>query len=757
MKINDFWLFEKVGSSPILVSLPHDAMLHEKRDAHCINGRHTGYFPGGKYKYTKTITLKEEEIKQNISLFFEGVYQNATILVNGVKVGFNKYGFSEFTVNINDAVTVGENEICVLVDNSLEPSARWYTGSGIYRNVWLRIHEHNHPTFLKVSTLEIKPAKILVETDGELVKIFDQNIIIYEGAPGEIVVKDAKLWSSKNPYLYKIVALNGTAEKKDTFGIRKLTWNAEKGLLINNKRELLRGACVRHDHGVLGAVSYYEAEKRKVRILKEAGYNAVRCAHNPGARDFLRACDELGMYVIDELFDGWYIPKTYHDYARVFHNEWRKDLKTMIAKDFNHPSVIMYSTGNEVTETATQDGVKISQMLTNYAHSLDQTRPVMVGINVLLNVYAQMGIGVYRDDKVYKAEPLKRNKGYKERKTGSMFFNSLVQKLGGLLFFMSKGRKGDKALKAAHTMDIVGLNYASPRLKEDVKKHPKRLMVASETMVTDLPYNWKYVKKHPQIIGDFVWAGWDYLGEAGVGDWTYHSYLGLPLLAGSGTIDITGKITAEAYYQQIVWGLREKPFIGVRPLNHYKETPTKSAWRFTNCIDSWNWQGYEGKRAVVEVYADCFKVRLQINGKTVGTKKVKDYKVVFRTRYEQGTIIAIALDKMNNEINRHSLISGDGINLTAQVEQDDGNVKFVSIEYRDSNGNILPTLEQKLTVAVNDCELLGFGSALGKTNESYLDNEHTTYRGRALAVVKVIGKHPTLTINDQTSEILVEV
>lgn len=216
---------------------------------------------------------------------------------------------------------------------------------------------------------------------------------------------------------------------------------------------------------------------------------------------------------------------------------------------------------------------------------------------------ANMGMGVYKDKGDYKPEPLPRKGGYKGKKTGSAFFNAMANKLGGLMFFMSKGSKGDKAcLGAAGGLDVLGLNYASSRYDEDVRKYPDRLMVGSETMVADLPYNWERVKKYPQVLGDFVWSAWDYLGEACIGDWTYHSYKGLPLLAGQGMIDITGKPLASMYYMQIVWGLRKEPFIGVRPLNHAKEEPSTGAWQFTNAIDSWSWQGYEGKKAVVEVY-----------------------------------------------------------------------------------------------------------------------------------------------------------
>lgn len=743
LNFNDKWTFFRSGESGRAVTLPHDAMLEEKRDSACVNGKNSGYFPGGKYHYTKKFNIDPIDAKKEIRLFFEAVYRNAEIFINGKKAGEHKYGFTEFTVDISDSVSVGENSVEVLVDNSLEPNCRWYSGSGIYRSVWLEIKEKVHPTYLKIKTVSYDPAVIEVQTDGELVEIYDGEKLIASGKAGEYTVENAKLWSDETPYLYKAVAKLGNERIETTFGIRKLEWSAKTGLLVNGRETLLRGGCIHHDNGVLGACTYADAEKRRIRILKEAGYNAIRSAHNPAPRAMLDACDQLGMYVMDEAFDGWYIPKTYHDYSRVFDGEWQGDLTAMVEKDFNHPSVIMYSIGNEVSETATEKGVETCGKLADFARSLDNTRPVTAGINVLLNVYSNMGMGVYRQKGEYKPEPIEtKGKGYREKKTGSAFFNAMAQRLGALMFFMSKGKKGDKATKgAAEKLDIIGLNYASSRYEPDTKKYPDRMMVGSETMVADLPYNWEQVKKHKAIVGDFAWAAWDYLGEACIGDWTYHSYKGLPLLAGSGTVDITGKIGAEAYFQQVVWGLRKKPFIGVRPMNHAGETASKSAWRFTDCIDSWNWQPYEGKTATVEVYAQGEKVRLILNDREIGEKKLKNFKAIFKVKYRQGSLTAIAYGKDGKEIARHRINSGTGVYLKVLPEREklkagSDELLYVPIAFCDHNGQLIPYLEREIRVQAEGVRLLGLGSALCKTNEKYTDDTHTAFRGRALAVFK---------------------
>lgn len=753
---NQNWQFRKLNGDWQEVDLPHDAMLYETRSSSVINGVNSGFFPGGVYEYKKTFSLTKGDLCKEVSLFFEGVYQRSEVYVNGVLAGGRLYGYSEFTVDLTPYIKEGENLVLVKVDNSLEPNCRWYSGSGIYRNVWFEIREKVHPTFLRIKTISYNPAVISVETDAEAVEIYDGDRLIASGKKGEYIIDNAKLWSDETPYLYSAVAKLGAERLETTFGIRKLEWNPQKGLTVNGERIMLRGACIHQDNGVVGACSYKEAEQRRIKILKQAGYNAIRCAHNPAVRDQLDACDRIGMYVLDEAFDGWYIPKTYHDYSRVFESQWQADIRSMVEKDYNHPSVIMYSSGNEVSETSTEKGVKTCKMLTEFLHSLDDTRPVTAGINVLINVYANMGLGIYKENKNYKPEPIKTNKKYKEKKTGSAFFNLMAQKLGGLMFFMASGKKGDKALKCADALDVVGLNYAASRYDTDLKKYPQRLMLGTETMVTDLPYNWERVKNNPRILGDFVWAGWDYLGEACVGDWTYHSYKGLPLLAGSGTIDITGKITAENYYQQIIWKTRKTPFIGVRPLNHLKETATKSAWRFTDCIDSWNWQGYEGKKAVVEVYACGDYVRLQLNGKTLATKKLKKYKALFKVKYERGELTAVVMDAKGNEISRSSLKSVGGSELTIMQENND-NVVFMPIEYQNVDGEVLPLQEKEITLRTIGCKLLGLGSALCKTDHSFFDSKCVTYRGRALAVVKITGKNPKITVTDGKTTVTKEV
>ena len=741
---NNNWRFRKADEQQWqTVNIPHDAMLYEKRDADCHNGINSGYFPGGCYEYEKVFTLSEADCKQSITVLFEAVYQDAKVFLNGKEVGCHKYGYTEFRIDLTGLVIPGENTLTVLVDNSLEPNCRWYSGSGIFRPVHLIIRGKNAPKLLKIRTVSIAPAQVEVVTEiGNTITILDGDKAVLtqtvEKPVTILTILEAKFWDENTPNLYQCRVENDSGELTQTFGIRSLTWDAKNGMRVNGKRVLLRGGCIHHDNGVLGACEYRDAAFRRVKILKEQGFNALRIAHNPASRDLLDACDHLGMYVMDESFDGWFTPKTYHDYARIFDKCWRDDLTAMVEKDYNHPCVIMYSVGNEVSETTSEKGVQVCGELRKFVNKLDSTRPVTAGINVLLNVYTNMGMGVYKDQGTYEAKPLPpKQKGYKEKATGSAFFNMMAMKLGGLMFYMSAGKKGDKASRgAAENLDIIGLNYASSRYDADAAKYPERMMVGSETMVADLPYNWERVKKYPQLVGDFVWSAWDYLGEACIGDWTYHSYKGLPKLAGQGMIDITGKPLATMAFMQTVWGQRSAPFIGVSPLNHWNETPSAGSWQFTNAIDNWTWHGYEGKKANIEVYSDADSVRLELNGNAIGTKKLKKFRAVFKAVYAPGTLTAVALDAAGKEISHSSLVTGDKEKqLTIKPEFYD-ELTFLPIEFTDRAGDLLPYVEQMVSVKVEGCELLGFGSALCKTDEKFISSTYTSYRGRLLAVVR---------------------
>lgn len=417
----------------------------------------------------------------------------------------------------------------------------------------------------------------------------------------------------------------------------------------------------------------------------------------------------------------------------------------MIAKDYSHPSVILYSIGNEVSETAFPQGVETADKLTRFVHALDDTRPVTAGINVLLNVYAQKGIGVYKESGPYKPEPLPpKQPEEKKKESGSTFFNMVTQNLGPLMFYMSKGKKGDVACRdVAEKLDVLGLNYAASRYEDDCKNYPNRLMVGSETIIGELPYNWAQVQKHTALIGDFAWAAIDYLGEAGIGQMIPQDTPGLPIAAGSGAIDLTGNITAESYFQQAVWSLRKAPYLGVRPVNWNGRKMTGSAWRMTNAVESWTWPGCEGQKATVEVYSDAPLVALYCNNRLIGKKKPKKYRAIFKATYCPGTLRAVALDADGNAIGQAELkTAGEETKILLSPEKtvihaDGQELCFIPITLTDANGIWKPAKEARLSIHMDGpARLQALGNAATQTTETYTDNTHSTWLGRALAVVR---------------------
>lgn len=749
MKIdfNRGWYFQNKEGKKIPVNLPHDAMIHEERDRRTNNGNRSGYYPGGSYQYTKKFTLSEDISGKQILVRFEGAYGDTMVLVNGQELCRHQYGFTAFEVDVTGAVEAGENSIHVQVDNSYTPNCRWYSGSGLIRPVYLLIRPKKYIERVLIETLSIDPAEIEVraEVHGEInsevnVRIMDGAECIYQGSTGRIRLPGAKLWEADSPCLYRAVFRTDTDTVEQKFGIRQLTWSAGRGFCVNGKESKLKGCCLHSDNGVLGACTYPDAEFRKVRILKENGYNAVRSAHNPCSGELLEACDALGMYVIDELYDGWYIPKTYHDSARYFHDTWKDSVRAMVEKDINHPSVIMYSIGNEVTEPVSEEGILTGKRLVEEIKKLDGKRPVTCGLNIMLMKWN----ATFTDQGEYKKEHLpdceRKDEG------GSAFFNAMMLKLGAVMGIFVKGKRADRLVSGlAGCLDIVGYNYGEYRYDEEGKANPDRILVGSETLVGRQWYNWKRVQKYPYLIGDFVWTGFDYIGEADIGQWQYENKKGLPLLYGAGTIDITGKPDAQMAYQQTVWGERKEPYLGVRPLDVANVRCVKRNWRMTDVMASWTWHGYEGRKTMAEVFTDAPYVRLLRNGEVIGTKKVRKYKASFKVKYEPGTLTAVLLDREKRETGRTELVTaGAAERILVQTSKDilranGQDLCYMDFTIVDKDGYPVPDSEWEISIRLPEdskVSLAGFGSAAPATGEGFTSNLHKTYYGRAQAVFR---------------------
>jgi Beta-galactosidase/beta-glucuronidase len=746
---NANWKFYKDGNEAkaYFVNLPHDAMLTEKRFKESNNGTKTGFFPGGKYVYEKEFVISEEHIGKYVALLFEGIYRHATLYINDQELMYHANGYTEFTVDISDRILIGKNKIKVIVDNSLTPNSRWYSGSGIYRPVSLILKEKQHISNVKIRTVSIKPAEIFVEVEGDdaenaIVEIYDGNIIVASGKIGKLMISNVKLWSESSPFLYTALIKTGTDEERISFGIRSLFWSAKDGLLVNNVETKLRGACIHHDNGVLGACGFADAEERRVRILKESGYNAIRSAHNPCSRALLDACDKYGVYVMDELYDGWYTPKTYHDSSREFKENYPQDMLSMIMKDYNHPSVIMYSIGNEVSEPCKTEGVETTRKLVELVHSLDASRPATCGVNIMI-IQRKM---TFTNQGEYKKEPIPdTTPGKKEKASGSTLYNLMAVRIGGIMCEMVKSKKADNAIKdMASYLDIVGFNYGDTRYDIDGKLHPERILLGSETMVSRIWYSWPRVMKYKYVLGDFVWTGFDYLGETDIGHWSHEKMNGLPLLNGGGTIDILGNRDAENYYQQVAFGIYRKPYICVRPVNLSGLKIKMAPWRMTNAVESWSWHGYEGKNAIIEVYTTEAVVELFLNDKSLGKKKAHKNKAIFKTRYQAGILKAVSYDVNGNAIAENKLSSGGNkTRLKIMPEKttlvsNGQDLCYIPIILTDENGQWKPVKDVKITVSMkgNSVTLAGLGSAHPETDELFSSLSHDTYQGRALAVFR---------------------
>ena len=725
------------------VTLPHDAQISEKRSKDASNGGH-GYFPGGIYTYEKTFAAPAEWEGKDVLVEFEGVYKNATISLNGKKLCFHPYGYTGFFVELKDLVYGAENTLTVVVDNSKLPNSRWYSGSGIYRPVWLHVCEKGglRPECVKISTVSIDPAVVKIESPVSVKA--DVDGITGEGTSFELTIPNAKLWSDGTPFLYTAKITAGEGDTMGIpFGIRQITWS-NKGLFINGKETLLRGGCIHHDSGILGTATYAESEERRVRILKENGFNAIRSSHNPASKALLDACDKLGMYVMDETFDMWYNRKNPHDYGCDFHDWWERDTTAMVERDFNHPSVILYSIGNEVAEPFEQKGIDAGRALVELCHKLDPSRPVTCGTNLMIIGRAAKGQGIYQDGEQKTGGG--EGKPEKEGQNASLMFNIMASFVGS---GMNKGGNSKKvdALTTPFldSLDIAGYNYGSGRYPLEEKAHPNRVVFGSETFPQDIWKNWQMVKKYPYLVGDFMWTSWDYLGEAGIGAWSYTG--GMPfnrpypwVLAGAGVIDILGVPDGSCKYASTVWGLEQNPVIAVRPVNHPGVRPSKSVWRGTNAILSWSWAGCEGNKAEVEVYSDQAQVELLLNGKSAGRKKVKECKAIFTVKYEPGTVTAVAYDASGHETGRSELVSASGpFGVAVRPEKTavkPGEIVYVPVNIEGANGLVESNADRKLTVTVEGGELLAFGSANPCTEEQYHTGSFTTYYGRALAIVR---------------------
>ena len=712
------WQFTRNGKT-ITVDLPHDWDIYEAPDPSTgATGTDGGWYPGGKGEYRKTFATPKTEI---VKLHFEGVYQKAEVFVNGQKAGQHAYGYTPFTVDVTPYLYQDkrENEVVVKVDNSEQPNCRWYTGSGIYRHVWLQampaLHIAENGVFVTTHDISAERAIVGVEVtvanesdrDRNAMVVVDSGMMMVavparqtKTVATSYAVRNPHLWSPDDPYLYETkVELKESGividEHRARFGIRSFSYDAEGGFVLNGKPLLINGACVHHDDGVLGAMAFDAAEIRKVRQMKEAGFNLIRTSHNPTTRAFLDACDSLGMLVIGEAFDGWRTAKKPYDYSTLIDSCYREDIRAMVERDRNHPSIICWSIGNEVIERKDIRVITTARQLKQAILDYDKTRPVTEALCA------------WDDDwEIYDPH--------------------------------------------FDVLDIGGYNYMIHKHATDHQRNPRRVMWQTESYPRDAFQNWALVHGYPYIIGDIVWTGLDYLGEAGIGRYYYEGeragehYVdgGQPDWHGAycGDVDVTGWRKPISHYREMLWKDSKDLYMAVKEPDGYHGKILETRWSVWPTWESWNWPSWEGKPIDVEVYTKAPEVTLYLNDKPIGTKAVSqstEYKAVFTVPYEAGTLRAEAGGK-------RATLSTAGeparLRLTADryvMTAGGQDLSFITVEVIDREGRVCPNAAIPCEAIVKgQGTLLSFASADLKDCEPYTSPRVTTWKGRALLVVR---------------------
>ncbi len=740
------------------VDLPHDwsieALPNQINDSiigpfdkGAIGEFNVGYVRGGTGWYRKTFRLSASDKGKVVGIHFDGVFMNTTVWLNGHRVGEYHHGYVPFWFDLTPYLkpTGQDNVIAVKVENE-GITGRWYSGSGIYRDVWLSVKEQQHIATwgVKVTTPEVtrQSAQVVIETtiDNEASQETQLNVVTFildanhrkvAEAKGEIGVKakesasltlqtkveDPYLWSVDSPTLYQAITEiwdKGTLKDKTatTFGIRCISYSADKGFLLNGERIILKGGCVHHDHGLIGAASYRQAEEREIRLLKQNGYNGIRTSHNPASSHLLDACDRLGMLVITEAFDVWTVEKMGNpqDYHLHFSNCWEQDVENFVKRDRNHPSIIMWSIGNEIPERVQTEGVEITKKLVSKFRQLDNTRP-------LTEAFCR----------------------YQEKINAGMSWEATAEPMSHL--------------------DIVGYNYVGDRYyKKDHQKYPERLMYGSEIYPNKSLSSYKMALENPYILGDFVWTAIDYMGEVAIGRREISSKKGMATIfrwpwynAFCGDIDLIGNRKPQSYYRNVVWGNLHIAMAVHVPMEEGM-FENLSQWGWPDERRSWTWNGYEGKAMDVRVYSRAPLVRLYLNEQLVGEKQVEEGNIQadFKVPYQKGELIAVNVEngKETDACILATTYEAEHIKLIAEqeaVKAGRGEIVYVMVKLTDRQGYTDVNMnDTELTFKVSgEAEILGVGNANPAKPMDFQSRRCKTYQGRCLVVLRSTGKRGT--------------
>lgn len=769
----------------IQVNLPYDFMIGTDVAKDAVGGAEVGFYKGGTGSYTKMLDITREEEALTHILSFDGCFGMTKVVVNGHVALRHHYGYTPFEVELDRYLHVGSNRITVTASNTNEPNSRWYSGAGLYRKVTLltgnQLHILPEGIYTYTKSIEGEAVQVVettVENDTDSEKAVVLKIEIAEKKTGavvaaaedsmsvdaddcrlshvEITIPNPLLWDvdAPNLYLARVTVteisdpgVSDTAQAQ--FGIRTIRVDAGNGLQVNGKSVKLKGGCIHHDNGILGAAAFRDSEYRKVMLHKKAGFNALRLAHNPASREMLNACDEIGMLVIDEAFDVWSMEKNYHDFSNFFEAEWESELTGMVLRDRNHPCVFLWSIGNELPEQGgLSDGYGISQELAAFTRALDATRPVG---GALCSFFR----GLDDED----------NQKYWQ----SVMANAAKLRENGMVNLDCEfGQRVWDPYTAPFVKDwdIVGYNYLQYQYEPSHEAHPERVICCTESKPRELGSYWADVERLPYVIGDFEWTSMDYIGEAGIGNTFYVEPDQVQQTrqamfraqypartAETGDFDICGFEKPQIGYRKCVWGSDETFLVSYDPAN-FGKTELLGRYGWGKCEHSWSWPADAGCPIKVEVYSRACQVEVIVNGNSLGKRPAgekNDYRAVFETAYEPGEIVAVSYDEGGREISRDMarttglpakvVVSEDetlaALRSAGILPRDQESLRYLVIQVVDEEGNLVPYAERKITARELGLDnLLALGTGRATTEENYASGEITTYRGRALAVAR---------------------
>lgn len=761
INFNENWLFSLNDGEKTEICLPHDFSICQERRADAKSNQHGGFFKGGIGRYEKAF-----KVKKNEKYFFmcDGSFGLTEVFINDNSVFINKYPYNTFYVDLTDFLRYDKDNIIVIeVNNSHQPNARWYTGAGIYRDTYLLECDIAYLSplgmFVKTDAIQGDTAYMTLELDafsekkGDAVlefEVYEDGIktavhsftkcVYLEQGKNKIVskfqIENPKIWDVDAPNMYSIRAKLDFGGIKDTdevaFGIRTVFVDSKRGFILNGKSIKLRGGCVHHDQGPVGSCTYAESEYRRIAKLKEAGFNALRCSHNPQSQHFYDACDRLGMLVMDELFDYWTEGKQREDYHSYFQDNYEKWIELIVKRNRCHPSIVMWSTGNEIPQKAGRGyGYRVARNIADNIRLYDTSRPLTHALCSLWD-----NSEAYEKEKAENDFPASK-KDYFARATEI----------------------------TADTVDIIGYNYLEYRLEKDLERFPNRVIINTETFPRCAYTTIKQLKSNPRIAGDFVWTAYDYFGETAIGhvqhtesdegpfmlDYPYH-------IADCGDIDILGNRKPQSYYREIAWDLRKEPYIAPRPAQFSGVKYRISGWGFYECEHSWNYEGYEGKPIEVYVFGECDEMVLYINGDEVGRqKRTQDGVYLFNTTYQKGTVTAKAiLDgkeyvssiTTEGKADKISLIKEKSY-LTKYTKKPSCDIVYVTVEIQDENGKLCTQDSRNVSYLANGADILGVASGNLTEKSAYTHTEKPVYHGKTVVVLK---KHKNANVATLTAK-----